>query len=230
MKSRFLLIPLACAALASAAQDSFKHVRTLKEGDKDVYAMTIKMATQMGAMDMSMTISQLIKKLYPNGDADQESTITNMTVNMMGRTQNVPSQPAQTVRINKFGIPVNAAKAGGGRMNMNFLEYARAYGDTELKLNVPFKIDYADPNDAKNKVSGTVTLTALTDKQATIKGDMNVWTAQTGGEAIHVIMTSLVDRASGKPDKVDSKVDKIPAAMTQGFQIDNMEITMTRKG
>lgn len=227
MKSRFFLIALAFAAIASA-QDSFKHVRAYKEGDKDTYAMTMKMATQMGSMDMSMTISQLIKKIYPNGDADQETTVSGMTINMMGRTQNVPPQPPTTVRINKLGIPIAAAKTPG-RMNMNFLEYARAYGETELKLNVPFKIDYTDPNEAKNKVSGSVTLTALTDKQATIKGEMNVWTAQTGADSIHLVTTSLIDRASGKADKVESKVDKIPASMTQGFQIDNMEITMTRK-
>lgn len=229
MKTRFLILPLAISAIAMAAQDGFKNIRAWKEGEKDVTNMTMKMTTGMGEMTISMTNTQTTKKVYENGDADVETLISNMKMNMMGSDREMPSSPATTTKYNKFGAPVAVAGTAARGMNFNFLDRARSFGDAELKLNVPYNIDWTDPKEPKSKVKGTATLIELTDTKATVKSDINVWTPESGTDSIHMISTSTVDRATGKSDKFEATVDKMPAALTQGFQIDKMVISATRK-
>jgi hypothetical protein len=231
MKSRLLLITLAVCALATAAQDGFKLVRAYKQGDKDTLETTIKINSQMGAMEMSMVSTETVKKVYDNGDADVETQVTSTKMNMMGQTREMPSSPATTQRFNKNGVPIPSKdqKASRGGMNISFVSYSRILGEGELKLNEPFAIDWTDPNDPKSKAKGTVTLIELTGTTAVMKSDMNVWTAESGNDPIHMVMTATIDRSSGKTNKASGKVDKIPATLTQGFQIDSMEITINRK-
>ncbi|MFY9232940.1 MAG: hypothetical protein WAO58_00595 [Fimbriimonadaceae bacterium] len=228
MKARFLLIPVMLAAYATAGQDSIKIIRTFKEGEKDVYDLTMKMASQMGAVDLTMTTTQTVKKIYPNGDADIENATGAGKINIMGQARDIPAGKSTTMRMNKFGAPVDAPKASGGQgMNLDFINHVRGFGDYDLKLNVPVTIDFTDPKDAKSKVKGTVMLIALSEKTATVKADLSVWNAM--GGPIKMIATSVIDRASGKGEKVEVKAEKLPAEMTGGFPIESMELTLVRK-
>lgn len=228
MKGRIIFATLAVTALAMAAQDTFKPIRTYKEGDKDVYELTMKMTAQGSPIDMSMTQTQVVKKVYENGDADIETTVTNSKVNFMGQSRDMPSSPSTTTRMNKFGAPVGKPAGGSRGMNFSFMNFSRSYGDKEMKVGETVKFNWADEKDAKSKAAGTATLVSLTDKTAVVKSEVDVWSAETGDTPIHVVSTVTVDRASGKPDRVEAKVAKLPASAAP-MPIENMELTMVRK-
>ena len=83
MKAKALIFAALIATTVYASQDSFKFFRTYKTGDKDAYSMEMKMQSpQLGELSMQMAMSQTVKKVYENGDADIETSIDSMVVNV----------------------------------------------------------------------------------------------------------------------------------------------------
>src|SRR2546429_185820 len=109
MKAKLVLFTTLLAAGAMAHQGTFQILHTYKEGEKDTYKMNMDVTLgSMGDATVSMTLTQTIKKVYDNGDADIESKMADMHVLLGGNE--VPNAgadtPPSTQRFNKYGAPV----------------------------------------------------------------------------------------------------------------------------
>ena len=122
MKKPLAIIFALTCALAVAQQDSFVIARKWAVGQKENYRMTMNME---GAMSMSlhMTMSNEVKKVYENGDADIDMQVGEMTMKMGDQEHKMPqgNQKPTTVKYNKFGNPVSSAGQGGMGGNMSAL-------------------------------------------------------------------------------------------------------------
>src|SRR5688572_1106592 len=155
MKARALLFVfvLAAAALASL-QDSVQFARAFKQGDKDKYSLKINTAMAMGAVDISMVMSQEIMKVHENGDADQKTSLTEMKVFMNGTDisqmaagMGAGAGTGVTTRINKLGMPVEKAKAAaagpmGGMSQL--VGMGAMLGDKPMKVGETIPINVSD--------------------------------------------------------------------------------------
>jgi len=228
MKAKLVFAALLLGSIA-LAKDPVSLARNWKAGDKDVYAMKIKLNSQMGEITIEGTSTQVVKKVYDNGDADIETTNSEMKFHGMGMDRDLPAGPASTMRLSKFGMPVGL-KADGQKnprgMNLSFMRYALATGEN-LEVGKAVAIDKTDAENPKNKVKGTYTLVSTDNSIYKITSSMDVSTEETGDTPMHIDATSLV-AAGGKLNRTDAKITHLPA--TGGMQLDSVEMTMERKG
>jgi hypothetical protein len=232
MKAKFLIasiLLIGSVALASDPPISFVHKYAV--GDKDVYSIKMKMTASgggMGEMNMSMTSTQVVKKVYDNGDADVENSTSDMVIDVAGQHISPPGGPSTTTRVTKFGAPVGAGKAAGRGPNMNFMRYTNYMGDGALSLNTPLKIDSVDPDNPKNSVHGTATLVGTENGLSKIVTSMDVRTADTGDTAMHIDSTSWLGE-NGKLNRSEAKITNLAMAAGSPMKIDAVELTMERK-
>lgn len=229
MRSKLVLLVAAAAVCAFAVQDGQKFERKYKAGESDAYAMSMAMETGMGSIDVAMTMTQTIKKVYDNGDADIETSIGSMKINAMGNEMSPPAPPATTTRMNNRGVAVQASQgaAGGGRgaggmgMLLNFSRFGAIMTAGEMKVGVAVPFE-----DKESGSKGTVTLESLKDGVAILISKIEV--SNPGGGAPMVVDTrSWIDAASSKLDKLEGTI-KNPPGQDQ-MPIESMKITMARK-
>mgnify|MGYP003387917377 CR=1 FL=1 len=145
MKLKLLIAGIALA-VAAMAQDTIDLTRIYKVGDVDKYKMDMKMVGQMGEVTVALDMTQTIKKLYDNGDADIESQSGEVKIVAMGQNINQPGGPASTQRHNKLGQPVGVK----AKSQMDFMRFATFMGDGKGKVGDTIAVDYKDPENAKN--------------------------------------------------------------------------------
>ncbi|MBX7132355.1 MAG: hypothetical protein K1X67_06730 [Fimbriimonadaceae bacterium] len=221
MKLKLLIAGLALAT-AAIAQDTIDLTRLYKVGDVDKYKMDMKMVGQMGEVTVSLDLTQTIKKLYDNGDADIESQSGEVKIVAMGQNMNQPGGPATTQRHNKLGQPVGVK--GGGQMD--FMRFATFIGDGKAKVGETVTIDYKDAENPKNTAKGTVKIDSLENGVAKILIDLDVTSPNTGDKPMKMKMTNWYDVAAHKPNKMVGKITNLPQA--GGMPMDSVDITMTR--
>lgn len=229
LKALTLFVGLAVAALA--VQDPLTLSRTYKEGEKDTYKMLISANLPIGTAEMSMNMTQTVKKVYDNGDADIETLVADMKLVFGGNempTGPNGSPPARTQRMDKFGRPVGTAEAGTGGMmdQMSFMRYAMFTTDKALVAGSTIDVD------EKNEKAGThtwgkVKLEKIENGVATVQSDLQMTTKQTGDKAMNLKFTSQVETANAKLKKVDGQVTNLPAG-DQGVQVDSVQISVER--
>lgn len=229
MRSKFVLLVAAVAVCAFAAQDGQKFERKYKAGESDAYTMSMAMETGMGSIDVAMTMTQTIKKVFDNGDADIETSIGSMKINAMGNEMSPPTPPATTTRMNKRGVAVQAAQgapaggraAGGMGMMLNFTRFGGIMTDGEMKVGaaVPFE-------DKESGSKGTVTLESLKDGVAVLVSKIEVKNPN-GGAPMVVDTRSWIDSATSKLDKLEGTI-KNPPGQDQ-MPIESIKMSMVRK-
>lgn len=225
MKTRFILPALMLAALSFAGQEVYKFERKFKEGDKDSYKLAMSMNMNGGEVNVTMKTSQLVKKVYENGDADVETTTSDLKVNFNGQEMSPPPQKPRTMRINKNGMPVNAQSSAGQRgMNMNFMRYATVWGSQGLKVGETVNIDEKDANNPKNTVKGTVRLESISDGVAKLITNLDVTTDEIA-KPMKIAATILLEAGSSKMNKITGTMSGISA---QGMEIEAIQFTMER--
>jgi len=229
MKTKALLFGIVLAAAAFAAQDAVKFERAFKEGDKDTFRMSAVATTPMGAAEMNMVMSQIVKKIYENGDADIESSVSEMkiTFNGMELPEGAgPGAPKPTIqRVSKSGVPVSG-RSGGGMMGMDFTRYAGMMLDKPLEIGKVYPIEQKDEKNPNSKVEGTVKLDSVTEGVAKLITDLKVFSAQNQAKPMKVSLVSLIDVASSKPNKIDGTVSDLPEQ--GGMPIEGVKFSMTR--
>lgn len=222
------------AAAAFALQDEVKFSRTYKAGEKDKYAFKVQTKTPMGDVDMTMSMTQEILKVYDNGDADQKTTIADMKMMMNGTDMSSMLPPGAMgqpviVRINKNGMAVAKTKAPANQGMMGGMGDLVALGnflsEKAFKVGQPVPIDISDPKDPKTKVKGTMTLEALEAGVARVKSDLEVTSAQ-ATKPIKVQTTAWVEVATSKPNKIEGTVNNVTGP--QGMEIETIKYSMER--
>lgn len=211
MKLRNILFALALGASAFASQgDGLRIERKYVLNDSDIYVMKMQMDSPVGPIDLSMDMKETVKKLYDNGDADIESTVSNMVVNVQGREQRPPNtQKGTTVRYTKYGTPVPGQKTGQGMNGMNFMQFGNLMGENSLKVGETRTFDQADKDNPKNHIKGTVKLDSNENGVAKLITSVDIF--QNGAEKpMHVDATSWIETSIGKMKKYEGKVTNLP--------------------
>jgi hypothetical protein len=186
MQSRTLgLGLLLVAATCTAGQQRYFFTRKYVVGQTDRYVMNSSVTSPM-AMTMSMTLSQRVKKVYPNGDADVEIKTSAMQMTMNGKSMPVSAGGAQkseqttVTRLNKFGTPVAGANSQSAMMGMDMgmgsgisgLEKGLPLGQT-----VPF---HGKPGQQGAAMSGTNRLSSVKNGIARIDQTYDMSMGQMG--------------------------------------------------
>lgn len=227
------MLGAALVAVAFASQDPLTLARAYKEGEKDAYQMQITANLAIGTAEMSMNLTQTVKKVYENGDADIESLVSDMRLlfggNEMPTGQNAPA-PAQLQRFDKYGRLVPSEGASdqnrGMMAQMSFLRYAMFTTDKPMTPGTTVEVDEKDEK-AGTRAWGKITLERVEDGVATILSDLQMTTKQTGEKPIAMKFKSQVETASSKLRKVTGDVTNLPAN-EQGMQIDSIQINVQR--
>lgn len=238
MKFKALLFAGCLAVVAFAAQDPLNLTRTYKDGEKDTYKMAVTVSLPIGSADINLNMTQVVKKVFENGDADIETTVSDMRMSFGGNEipaqAGAPAPQGRVQRYNKFGQPVggSAPAAAGDRGaammdQMSFLRYAMFTGEKPMAVGVPVDIDAKDEK-AGTRTWGKITLVKIENGVATISSELKSTNKQTGeSKPMNLKFTSLVDTASSKLNKVDGTVTDLPAN-EQGMQVDSVKILMER--
>lgn len=226
MKVKNIFLGLALVAFAGATQGTFKFERVYKLNEKDTYKSKIDVVASMGEINVSMNIANTVKKVYDNGDADIETALSELKVSMGGQEMPAGSSapPAMSQRYSKFGESIGEM-TGGDEMTsqMNFFKYARLGVKEPMSVGQTIKISSKDEK-KKEEVSGTVKFESLTNGIAALVTELDV--KKDGTEKpMHIKMTSSIDAASSKLEKVVGTVTGVPA---EGIDIDSLKFTMER--
>lgn len=229
LRPRFLLLCAALAVGAWAVQDGMKIARTYKVGEADTYKMAIALESDMGPIDVAMTMKQTVKKVYENGDADLETAVSAMTVNAMGNEMSPPAPPATVQRVNRGGMVVGqgAAPAGAGGMRagmgmmLNFGRFGAVMTDKALKVGVPVPIE-----DPEGKTKGTVTLQSVADGVAVLNSKLEILIGD-ATEPMKVDAKTWIDTSTSKLNKMEGTVTGTLPGQQQ-MPVRQVKMTMTR--
>lgn len=226
MKTTSLLLGLLLCSGAFAGQEEIKLIRTYKLGEIDKYSMTLDMTSQMGQISVKTSMSQKVVKVYDNGDADIETTVTAMSVNAMGNEMNPPAPAPTTSRFNRYGVDISKSKSSRNRMGMDFMKYATMVTEKGLKVGETVPVDYKDPDNPKNTTKGTVKADSLTEGIVKLLINLDVTNEQTGPDKpMHIVMTTYANVSNGKATKVDGVITNLPTG-PNGPQIDKATLTL----
>jgi hypothetical protein len=209
MKAKAILLALGLFTVVFGAQDTVKFTRNFKEGDSDTYKMHITATTAMGDADVSMNLTQTVKKLYDNGEADMETAVKDMKVIFNGNEMPVPPTPAKTQHVDKRGIPIGAQGAGDSLSRMQFMRYAGLFYDRDLKVGDNYPIDITDPKNPKMKTTGNVKFDSLANGEAKLISDIKVFTGESD-KPMSINATTLVEAGSGKMNRVEGSATDLP--------------------
>jgi hypothetical protein len=226
MKIRTVLFAALVSAACVASTQTFNPERKYVEGDKDAYSMKVKATTQMGEMQITMDMDQIVKKVYPNGDADIDSGIANITVNLGGTEMHPPTkeQNRSTTRFSKFGMPVGeTAKTQSG---MNFGRFGTYFGDKELKLGETYTLEQTDEKNPKNHSKGTVKLVSLDGGNAKIAISVDNY-IDGSPKPMHLDGTATLKASTGKLVKFEGKATDIAGA--PGMSVSTASFVMEHK-
>jgi len=117
-----LLVAFALCAVLGAQAKNVKLEYKFRKGEVDKYKVTMGMKMSMpkgaqmpGTMNVSMTMTQKVLDVLPNGSAKVQVTMSNMKMSGPGMPQNMSNMPPQTmtVTMTKDGRMTNPAGAGG---------------------------------------------------------------------------------------------------------------------
>jgi hypothetical protein len=234
MKTKALILGLGLVAAAFAVQDAVKFERAYKVGDRDDYRFSITASTMMGDADIQMIMSQVVKKVHDNGEADIETTIGDMKLMFMGNEMPMPggqTPPPTTSRVNKYGMPVGeqARGGGGGMMGMmgggELMRLGTMMMDKPMTVGQTIPFEQVDANNPRNKVVGTVLLESIKDGIAVVVTKSEIHNANSA-QPMKVDVRSQIEMATNKPKLVEGNVTGIPEQ--GGMQIDGAKFRMER--
>lgn len=225
MKIRLFLLVLVAGAAAVAQGQVFNPVRTFKEGTSETYSMKMDMESSAGQIGMSMEMKNTVKKVYENGDADIETAVTGMTVSIAGQQMKPPAGKPTTMRVNKFGAPVNATK----NRNNSMIQFASQFGEKEIKVGETVSFENVDKDNPKIKTKGTAKLVEITNGVAVLTISVDSWT-EASDKPMHLDGTSRVNASTGVLDKFEGKATNLPGMGAPGMTIATATFVVERKG
>jgi hypothetical protein len=225
MKTKAIMLTLALGSLAIGGQTIVKLERKYKAGEKDSYAMTMQVVSASMNVDISTTITQTVKKVYDNGEADMMFQPGPMTIKAMGQTINRDGGPSVTNRLDRFGMPLDNTKGSG---MSTFLTYSSTLGDREFKVGETYPIKVVDAKKPNEKVEGTAKVESLEAGVVKIVTKVDV-TQQGLQKPMHVESTALVEVATGKPNHIEGIVTGLQMGGAESPPIETAKFTFDRK-
>lgn len=144
--------------------------RTYVAGESLVYDASSNMEGGMG-MAMKMMVTMKTLKVYPDGSADQEVTVSNMKSTIAGTEMDMPAQKPNTYKVDQYGAMVSmSGTPTPGNVITSMVSSALKKG---IAVGETVKIDATDPK-AGSHVWGTVNLVSIDHGIGTIQEDLQV--------------------------------------------------------
>jgi hypothetical protein len=225
MKIQSLLFAALVAGASIASAQTFKPEHKYVEGDKDTYAMKVNATSSMGEVQITMDMTQSVKKVYENGDADIESNMSNMVVDFPGGQMHPNQKNKPTVvRYTKFGVPVTPPE--GRAAGVNFSQFGSYFGDKELKVGETYTIEQSDAKNPKNHSKGTVKLLSVENEKAKIAISVDNY-IEGADKPMHVDGTVTVNASNGKLIRFEGKAKDLPGS--QAMPVTAADFVMEKK-
>lgn len=234
MKLRALIFLALFSVPAFAAQDAIILQRTFKNGESDNYNLNVTIGMPGNVVDMKMALTQTVKKVYDNGDADIETASNSVKLFMNGQEMPANSKgdgktdQKETRRFDKYlrPVPGGSAKPAQGLMNrFGLLLYGVMLSGQPVKKGDIVPVSYED-KDSKTSVEGTAKVVDIAGGYAQIQSTFKVKTPETNGQPVDLNMTSKIDTATTKPSHVEATVTSLPAA--EGMKVDSIKFVLDR--
>lgn len=198
---------LAVFAATFTQAQSFKPGRTYVAGDSDKYVLKLNATTEMGDIAVTANATLTVKKVYDNGDADIESTTSNMKLNFGGNEIEPPSMPEPiTTKYNKYGLALTKA----GSRGVSLGRFGSYFGEKELKVGETFTFDNADEKNPKIHTKGSAKLVSVEGGKATLAVVIDNYT-EGNEQPMHLDGKVVVDAATSKMLHFEGNATNIPA-------------------
>lgn len=205
MKRTAVCLFLLQLALGASAADTVKLTRSYTEGQIEKFDETFAMVVQGGDWKIKDMRTLTVKRVYPNSQIDIEAAVTNIAINMAGQETRNDDQKS-TRRVDQNGMPIDPRQPGT-------LDYPRTEAllfGRDLPVGQELPVEWKDAKDAKSKIKGTVKVESVKDGVAKIVSNLQIWDAKTGDSPMKVTITTTVDVATSKIQKVEGLVTNLP--------------------
>jgi len=189
---------LLCAAAISTAQNTITFQPHYKVGQTMRYAMDMSMSAPQ-AMTMHMVVAQKVSKIYPNGDVEMAVTTSDGKMNMGGQSRALPGNTT-TMKVNKYGQPVNGAGANMmGSMGFDPGSMASMVPHRPLKVGETIPLNQKGKNGSS--MTGTLKVASISGGVAKMIMNATMTTGTTG--SMKLVMTSYVTTADSQMKSMD---------------------------
>jgi hypothetical protein len=222
MKAKAIFLGVLVAAAAFAAQDTVQFKRNYVVGDQDRYRMKMVGDSQFGSFEISMLMSQTVKLLHDNGDADVETSMTEFKIMAMGQEMSPPGMPPTTQRITPSGEVKGGAPSGANPMAL--MRFAMVPVGTPMKVGETVPVNHNDEK-AGEKIVGSYKVESVTEGIAKVVTNLEVTMAEAGEEPMKMSFTTLVEVKTSKMNQVSGSIKNLPAG---GLPVDEMKFSLER--
>jgi hypothetical protein len=210
-----LLTSAICGVLLFGKQASFSPARTYVIGERDIYAMSLRMDTNEYSVSILGKLSYEVKKLYENGDADLETKAYDMTINVLGQEMKQPGGDVRVIRYNKFGAPIERGIPKDRRQPifMNFLIFRPS---ADMKVGDKVTIDETIDGDVKTSVKGTAKLESIQDGIAKVSASISVMEPNLK-KPTRIESVGYFDAKTSKLNRSESKLEDVEPGEMPGM-------------
>jgi hypothetical protein len=207
-------------ALTLVLTGSIEQVSTERRyvvGQRDAYAINMKLEGGPTEIDLKMKIVQVVGKAYENGDADVTLTIPEIKMKAAGELVPLPEIPPQTMRLNRFGKRIDGtAGMRLGMISTQFLQYATYFGEKPLRLGQTIEFSDIDAARPGQKVVGKARVEEVRKGVAKIVSDVS-FLGEGASTPSKYLVTAHLDVASGKLKKAEGRVTDLPSESGLSF-------------
>jgi hypothetical protein len=203
---------MALSLFVSTGQDAFSPARTYVAGEKDVYGLSMKMAT--GSNDVTITgkLSYEVKKVYENGDADLESKTYDVVISAMGTVMNQPNANPRLVRYNKFGAAIEQGVPKDQRQPI-FMRFLTYRSEGAMKVGEAVQVDETLDDEQKTRVKGSAKLESLADGVAKVVSNVEITNVKSK-KPTKISSIGYFDVKTSKLNRAESRLQDVePGAM-----------------
>lgn len=213
---------LAALAFLPAPQEAVTLARVYKAGEKDVYVLSM---TLRGSVEFDMTalLTQTVKKLHQNGDADVENRMDDFKMTVMGDpVKSAPKPKPVVVRTTAEGVPADN-RGQGGVMGLDLLRYVMVSPARAMKVGEAVPVATAEGS----PVTGDVRLDKMEAGVATLAYDLRV-ASKEGVAPAKLRAVRTVETETGKTLRASGEVTDLPQADGPG-RVDALLFTFERR-
>lgn len=213
MKTSAVLCILAVMVSACFAQETINLARRFKVGEVDKYQSRMTVTMNGADMETLINYSERVKKVNKDGTAEVEIAVSSVEIKILGVSVDSPKLPSFIQKYSKSGVPLGMPSGGQGQARM--LDYARIIGplmDKALSIGKEYEVEWVDPKDERNKISGKVRVESVVKGIAKIVGAYDSWNEKTVKDPVKISLTLLIDVASSKPNRFEGTILNPPTA------------------
>ncbi len=221
---RIILICCFLALMNSVALAHQVAAKNYKVGDVEKFSMEVNAQTSFGEIIQKSKLIQKVVKVYENGDADIEASNVDGVVTMGGQEMQTPEMPAMTMRVNKFGVPVQS-DASKKSLSIDPSQLG-ILGLDKVKDLVVGKEIPIDEKSATGTVKGKAKILEIDKDVLKVATDVEVTSDKTG-TPMHLKTVAQIDYAKSQINRVDGEIlSGLPEQ--GGVTIDSLKFTMIR--